>query len=572
MRYPLYPTCIESQLMPRLRVVVALHTAIKELEDEIENPDSILNRTGAGKKDELGLLVKNCMGVLQQLNKLLIKYKSLGTTSKRAWDRLRWGTENLQEIREKLMMHTSSLTLFLTTLGTGSLGRIEKKLDQLIEDVRAGRREDTVLTIADEDEDESEIQWNLWKGELVEDGFSKVEIEGHKHWIRARLAELIESGELSEQPLPGKGASTRPTATAAKSDAPTNVAGPAKGASAFQPTVEDVDEDEEQSPKKEKGKAVERHSEDVKATNPEAEDNEEVEEDEDDSSDLSEASDDTFLGPADSVSQVGLNSTTPETSVRDSNPNSPPPQPVQPQIVLPLRQSNDSTGPFDAQFTPEDWHKTFQSAQKTSNTPLRVKPGFLHGQQQIPFQTRAAEKTRVLPKQRQESNSQEPTAPTPVRYIIDNGRSVPVPSRYNTREDKHVGSDSELTKVKYAPQHGNVPVIYDSSSSSEDENEHGASDNDSTRAVKGDQKKAYGKARSRPTEEEPSPYSPTSYFKHDSSDDYQPRTQPTEKSSRQMMEEEIRHLKGQNRKLDELIRQRDEEARARDEEGLRQVC
>lgn len=181
-----------------------MHTALKELEDEIENPDSILNRTGAGKKAELGLLVKNCTGVLQQLNKLLTKYKSLGTTSKRTWDRLRWGAENLQDIREKLLTHTSSLTLFLTTLGTGSLGRIEKKLDQLIQDVRAGRKEETIITftIEENNPDESGIHWDLLKGELVDDGFSKLEIEAHKHWIKAKLTELIENGGLHEQSWP----------------------------------------------------------------------------------------------------------------------------------------------------------------------------------------------------------------------------------------------------------------------------------------------------------------------------------------------------------------------------------
>jgi hypothetical protein len=127
-------------LITSVRTVISLHTAIKELQDEAENPDSIFNRTGARKKKELAALVQNCNGVLQRLYNLLIKYKSLGTGSKQTWDRLRWGTEqdNLTGIREKLMNHTSSLTLFLTTLGAGSLGRIEKKLDQLIEDVRAG--------------------------------------------------------------------------------------------------------------------------------------------------------------------------------------------------------------------------------------------------------------------------------------------------------------------------------------------------------------------------------------------------------------------------------------------------
>jgi hypothetical protein len=197
--------------------VIALHTAIKELEDEIENPDSILNRTGADKKKELGLLVNNCMSVLQQLNKLLVKYKSLGTGTKRAWDRLRWGSENVQEIRDKLMVHTASLTLFLTTLGTGSLGRIEKKLDELIVDVRAGRKAETVLSMADEDEDESRAQWELLKGELVEEGLTTSEVESHKNWIMAKLLERI--GDLEEQAQPVVSSSSNPAPSRAKPNA-----------------------------------------------------------------------------------------------------------------------------------------------------------------------------------------------------------------------------------------------------------------------------------------------------------------------------------------------------------------
>ena len=45
------------------------------------------------------------------------------------------------------------------------------------------------------------------KEELVEDGFSKLEIEGNKHWIKAKPSELIKNGGLNEQPLPGEGSS-----------------------------------------------------------------------------------------------------------------------------------------------------------------------------------------------------------------------------------------------------------------------------------------------------------------------------------------------------------------------------
>jgi hypothetical protein len=221
--------------------------------------------------------VKNCVSVLQQLNQLLIKYKSLGTRSKRTWDRVRFGTENLQGIRDKLMVHTSSLTLFLTTLGTGSLGRIEKKLDELIADMRAGRRAATVLSMADDEEDEAEEQWDLWKGELVKEGLSKTELEEHKHWILAKLLERMENDGLEEPPLDGETVSTSakgkaPEQSASQPPASLNVTRrseknvdsspplplePPKRASRFQATMEDADEDSESFDEDENKDAVE---------------------------------------------------------------------------------------------------------------------------------------------------------------------------------------------------------------------------------------------------------------------------------------------------------------------------
>lgn len=280
--------------------------------------------------------MQNCNGVLQQLSKLLIKYKSLGTASKKAWDRLRFGTENLQEIREKIMNHTSSLTLFLTTLGTGSLGRIEKKLDQLIEDVRAGRREDTVLTMADNDEDEAEAQWDMWKSELVDEGFTKVELEGHKQWIKAKLLELIESGVLHEQPPPERGGSSKASShavpSASQPSTPDNasasqsqpniytkrsdLSASPKKQSSFQATVEDVDDKETGIEGNEKTIETEARSGSMNCVAQDA--NHEVEDEVDDASEYSEASngtDDTFL-PTDSISNVGISTTAHSPDIR----------------------------------------------------------------------------------------------------------------------------------------------------------------------------------------------------------------------------------------------------------------
>lgn len=180
------------------REVSTLHTAIKELQDEVENEDSILNRAGSTKKNEVDDLIRHCRAVLQQLQRLVTRYKSLGTNSKRAWDRIKFGTEGVQDIREKLTFHTSAIQLFLTTLGTGSLGRIEKKLETIIDEIRSGKRESSILTTSGDDDAEAEVQWDALKSELVEDGFTKQDIESHRHAIMAHLQQLIDDGELQE--------------------------------------------------------------------------------------------------------------------------------------------------------------------------------------------------------------------------------------------------------------------------------------------------------------------------------------------------------------------------------------
>lgn len=175
--------------------VVALCTPIKELEDEARNPESILNRAGQSKLKELDELLKNCRAVLRQLEWLLTKYKRLGTQSRRTWDRIKFGSEGLQDVREKLTFHTSAISLFLTTLGTGSLGRIEKKLDEIVEEIRAGKREPTTLSVVDDDQGDAETQWNKLKDELLEEGLTRWEVEAHKSDIKKKLREVVDRGE-----------------------------------------------------------------------------------------------------------------------------------------------------------------------------------------------------------------------------------------------------------------------------------------------------------------------------------------------------------------------------------------
>ena len=117
-----------------------MHAAIKELEDEADSPISALSRSDERKKHELKEILNNCRNSLAQLEGLLTKYKSLGTKHKKNWDKIRLSAEGLDDARSKISFHTSGINLFMTTLGTSSLGRIETKLDQLAQDIRQGLR------------------------------------------------------------------------------------------------------------------------------------------------------------------------------------------------------------------------------------------------------------------------------------------------------------------------------------------------------------------------------------------------------------------------------------------------
>ena len=347
--------------------MISLHTAIKELQDEAENPDSIFNRSGAGKKKELAVLVQNCNGVLQKLNSLIIKYKSLGTKTKRTWDRLKWGTENLADIREKIMSHTSSLTLFLTTLGTGSLGRIEKRLDEIYEEVRAGKREATILTIPDNDDEEAELHWDMFKRELVDDGFTKVELERNKNWIKAKLAGLIESGGAHEKPVQERAGNITPPFIGPR---------PIEGVqsqkhAAFQATVEEEDENEDEDEDHSEGPSEKAENQGAIPIHPEPENNSDKEKetqrdgkgrmgwpmrtsfldgfrtmesarvsisDESEASVGSDESDsDGTCLPTDSISNVSINFAN-VPSIRDIRPSNPTPPAVtkSPRVILEL--------------------------------------------------------------------------------------------------------------------------------------------------------------------------------------------------------------------------------------------
>lgn len=94
------------------------------------------------------------------------------------------------------MFHISAIDLFLTSLSTGSLGRIEAVLIDLIKEVKSGKKERTVISICEADTD---LSWHELRKELTEEGISNLDIERYRVEIKTYLKALVEDAQLGEE-------------------------------------------------------------------------------------------------------------------------------------------------------------------------------------------------------------------------------------------------------------------------------------------------------------------------------------------------------------------------------------
>ena len=137
-----------------------LQSVLHELGDEASNPTSIIHRASPGQRSQLKALMRLCKIDLQELERILARYRSLETADPRVRDRLGFSTNRQTEIRGKISTHTEQVKLFLISLHTGALGRIEVRsemhtksfedikaeLDAIHQDVRAGKKDPSLLT------------------------------------------------------------------------------------------------------------------------------------------------------------------------------------------------------------------------------------------------------------------------------------------------------------------------------------------------------------------------------------------------------------------------------------------
>jgi hypothetical protein len=88
--------------------VLSLHAVLKEAEETV-----FKSPLPTESQERLTTVGDGCRGVLDDLQKLVDRYESLGTQSKRTWDRMKWGAQDIAEIRQRLISNTTMLTAFI---------------------------------------------------------------------------------------------------------------------------------------------------------------------------------------------------------------------------------------------------------------------------------------------------------------------------------------------------------------------------------------------------------------------------------------------------------------------------
>lgn len=197
----------------------SLSIILRRLETEAQSKGSPLS-TGRNDYKELATMVENCKVVVVEINSILTKFKSLGQSRSRNWHRIKLAHTNHRTLRNTLATNTQILSTYLNTVGILTLGRLEKRtekvpeiaeavkrvekglqemtraIDERASEMRAGRREASILsTYSNDDKD----VWKQFRGELIRAGFKSASVHKYRHQLKSYLKMLHENGRLDEE-------------------------------------------------------------------------------------------------------------------------------------------------------------------------------------------------------------------------------------------------------------------------------------------------------------------------------------------------------------------------------------
>ena len=185
--------------------VLSLHAVLKEAEETVFGQP--LSPT---KQKHLKTIGDGCYRVLKDLDNLCNKYHSLGTQTKRTWDRVRWGMQDIAELRARLTSNTGMLTAWIRCVylrissrshvdckfRSLSQANVEKKLNDFWQEFKAGKRGGSVISTQTTDTlsmDDKQL-WSSIQKELEDNGITAAAFDANKYFIFEWFTNAIANG------------------------------------------------------------------------------------------------------------------------------------------------------------------------------------------------------------------------------------------------------------------------------------------------------------------------------------------------------------------------------------------
>ncbi|KAJ7614103.1 hypothetical protein FB45DRAFT_937973 [Roridomyces roridus] len=178
----------------------ALHVALTETRDYMEEYGENYGEELPGHRIErLVMILETCQTALDELDTLHSQYQNLSTQAQRSWNRLRYGQKDLSGIRTTLISTATMLTSFNAILLTTSTARIEKKLQKFLQEVEAGKREGSVVTVQEDDWTVDSVNvWDQVRRELEDVGISPEVVEERHEFILSWVKQAMTEGMIPD--------------------------------------------------------------------------------------------------------------------------------------------------------------------------------------------------------------------------------------------------------------------------------------------------------------------------------------------------------------------------------------
>ncbi|KAL2809413.1 hypothetical protein BJX63DRAFT_358003 [Aspergillus granulosus] len=109
----------------------SLHGILRALYDHLNSRPSIFTELAETRALSLQARIHACLNTLRQIKEIISKYQSLGASDGgHIWHKINWATQRTQieQLKSRIMVHTASLHLHMSSIGNSSLERFEGEM------------------------------------------------------------------------------------------------------------------------------------------------------------------------------------------------------------------------------------------------------------------------------------------------------------------------------------------------------------------------------------------------------------------------------------------------------------